>query len=198
MADAGVEAEALPKGARVCCGLASGGSAGGGRQRRSSASTLLFPSTRPDAPPRAPHDTRPLLSPLTYTPLTEFETARPLPLTEVRAILAARREKQEEEEGAAAPPPPLQAKALAYAERFDAIRSAVRAEEAASALAARGVLTPAESASLINLMPGTADEARALIPSLGAADDDRGTGVLLGEEVLQEILDELQTYKGLE
>jgi hypothetical protein len=73
----------------------------------------------------------------------------------------------------------------------------VRAEEAASALAARGVLTPAESASLINLMPGTADEARALIPSLGAADDNRGAGVL-GEEVLQEILDELQTYKGLE
>jgi len=109
----------------------------------------------------------------------------------VRAILAARRAKQEEEEGAAAPPPPLQAKALAYAERFDAVRSAVRADEAAAALGARGTLTAA--ASLINLMPGTADEAVSLVPSLGAADREG-----LGEEALQEVLDELQTYKGLE
>ena len=98
----------------------------------------------------------------------------------MRAILPARRAKQEEEEGAAAPPPPLQAKALAYAERFDAVRSAVRADEAAAALGARGTLTAAEAASLINLMPGTADEAVSLVPSLGAADREG-----LGEEALQ-------------
>jgi len=124
----------------------------------------------------------------------EFEAARPLALPEVRAILAARRTKQEEEEGAAAPPPPLQAKALAYAERFDAIRSAVRAHEAESALSARGLLSPAEVASLINLMPGTADEAVALIPTFGAPERSAD----LSEALLQEILDELQTYKGLE
>ena len=52
------------------------------------------------------------------------------------------------------PPPPLQAKALAYAERFDAIRSAVRAEEAASALAARGVgaATAETNAALLGAM----------------------------------------------
>lgn len=138
----------------------------------------------------------------TKTNPTEFETARPLALPEVRAILAARRAKQEEEEGAAAPPPPLQAKALAYAERFDAIRSAVRADEAAAALGARGVLTPAEAAALINLMPGTAEEARALIPSLGG-DGGGGVGGGVGERSLadaelQEILDELQTFKGLD
>lgn len=126
----------------------------------------------------------------------EFETARPLALPEVRGILAARRAKQEEEEGAAAPPPPLQAKALAYAERFDAIRSAVRADEAAAALGARGVLTPAEAAALINLMPGTAEEARALIPSLSGEGADGGRN--LGDPELQEILDELQTFKGLD
>lgn len=141
-------------------------------------------------PPHAHTHTHPLSPPHAHT---EFETARPLALPEVRAILAARRAKQEEEEGSAAPPPPLQAKALAYAERFDAVRSAVRADEAAAALGARGVLTPAEAASLINLMPGTADEAAALIPSLAAPDREG-----LGGDALQEILDELQTYKGLE
>jgi hypothetical protein len=103
-----------------------------------------------------------------------------------------------EEEGAAAPPPPLQAKALAYAERFDAIRSAVRADEAAAALAARGMLSPTEAASLINLMPGTAEEARALVPSLGGGAGGAGGGRALADADLQEILDELQTFKGLD
>jgi len=192
MADA-AEAEALPKGARDWRWR--------GRQRRLSRSQPLLSSLpRPRTPP-APTPTHTHAPPshslsalATHVITTEFEAARPLALPEVRAILAARREKQEEEEGAAAPPPPLQAKALAYAERFDAIRSAVRAHEAEAALVARGLLSPSEVASLINLMPGTADEAVALIPSLGAAD----RAADLPEAVLQEVLDELQTYKGLE
>ena len=183
MADA-AEAEALPKGeTRVKIGRAAAPAA-------AFLNLLLSLLARP-----RPHGARPPLTTTTLSlsplSLSEFEAARPLALPEVRAILAARRTKQEEDEGAAAPPPPLQAKAQAYAERIDAIRSAVRAHEAESALSARGLLSPAEVASLINLMPGTADEAVALIPTLGAPERD------LSEAVLQEVLDELQTYKGM-
>lgn len=111
-------------------------------------------------------------------------------LPEVRALLDARRREREAAEGGAAAAPPLVAKALAYAERFDAIRSSVRADQLLTGLQGRG-LTHVEIASLVDLAPATPDEARALVGTLAAPDR-------LTEGELQAVLDEIATYKALD
>lgn len=111
-------------------------------------------------------------------------------LPEVRALLDARRREREAAEGGAYVPPPLVAKALAYAERFDGVRSGVRADQLVASLEGRGGLTHAEVAALINLAPGTPDEAKALVGTLA---DDR-----LTDDDLQAVLDEIATYKSIE
>jgi DNA-directed RNA polymerase subunit F len=113
-------------------------------------------------------------------------------LPEVRALLDARRREREAAEGGAYVAPPLVAKALAYAERFDGVRSGVRADQLVASLEGRGGLTHAEVAALINLSPGTPDEARALVGTL--ADGGRD----LPDEELQAVLDEIATYKSIE
>ena len=151
----------------------------------------------------------------------EFEDARAMSLPEVRALLDARRQEREAADGAAgaggASLPPLVSRALAYAERFDAIRSGVRADQLHAALASRG-LSHVEVAALINLSPGTAEEARALVGTLaegegeagglslaagggGGGDDDLeggGGAPRFSDAELQAILDEIATWKSLD
>ena len=57
-------------------------------------------------------------------------------------------------------------------------------------LASRNLTLP-EVATLINLMPGTAEEARALV---GTLDDD----ARMPDDELQAVLDTLQAYKSLD
>lgn len=114
-------------------------------------------------------------------------------LPEVHALLDKRRREREAAEGGAYIPPPLVAKALAYAERFDGVRSEVRADQLTASLEGRGGLTHAEIAALINLAPGTPDEARALVGTLAAEGRDG-----LSDDDLQAVLDEIATYKSLE
>lgn len=146
-------------------------------------------------------------------------------LPEVRALLDARRQEREAADGAAgaggASLPPLVSKALMYAERFDAVRSGVKADQLHAALSSKG-LSHVEVAALINLSPGTAEEARALIGTLAeesGADGDGGDGggdegLLEGgsggglggggaaprfsDAELQAILDEIATWKSLD
>ena len=161
------------------------------------------PLQRPKPPPPATPNT------------TEFEDARAMSLPEVRALLDARRQEREAADGAAggaALLPPLVHKALAYAERFDAVRSGVKADQLHAALSSKG-LSHVEVAALINLSPGTAEEARALIGTLaesaddadgvGGGDDDDldgggGGAPRFSDADLQAILDEIATWKSLD
>ena len=134
-------------------------------------------------------------------------------LPEVRALLDARRQEREAADGAAgaggASLPPLVSKALSYAERFDAVRSGVKADQLHAALSSKG-LSHVEVAALINLSPGTAEEARALIGTLAEsaaaaeeggenADDDLDGGApRFSYADLQAILDEIATWKSLD
>lgn len=128
-------------------------------------------------------------------------------LPEVRALLDARRQEREAADGAAgaggASLPPLVSKALSYAERFDAVRSGVKADQLHAALSSKG-LSHVEVAALINLSPGTAEEARALIGTLAESADDDGVGddvegaPRFSDAELQAILDEIATWKSLE
>ena len=143
-------------------------------------------------------------------------------LPEVRALLDARRQEREAADGAAgaggASLPPLVAKALTYAERFDAVRSGVKADQLHAALSSKG-LSHVEVAALINLSPGTAEEARALIGTLAEegggggdevtedvggdravvpADLDDGGAQRFSDAALQAILDEIATWKSLD
>ena len=138
-------------------------------------------------------------------------------LPEVRALLDARRQEREAADGAAgaggASLPPLVAKALSYAERFDAVRSGVKADQLHAALSSKG-LSHVEVAALINLSPGTAEEARALIGTLAESglgggggggggglegdDEDFEGAPRFSDAHLQEILDEIATWKSLD
>jgi len=124
-------------------------------------------------------------------------------LPEVRALLDARRQEREAADGGAgaggASLPPLVSKALSYAERFDAVRSGVKADQLHAALSSKG-LSHVEVAALINLSPGTAEEARALIGTLAeSADlDDPDAPPRFDDAELQGILDEIATWKSLD
>ena len=138
-------------------------------------------------------------------------------LPEVRALLDARRQEREAADGAAgaggASLPPLVAKALTYAESFDSVRSGVKADQLHAALSSKG-LSHVEVAALINLSPGTAEEARALIGTLAESADGDGGGDVGDDDLdggggggaaprfsdadLQAILDEIATWKSLD
>lgn len=130
-------------------------------------------------------------------------------LPEVRALLDARRQEREAAidgaaaglgmSGASSSLPPLVSKALAYAERFDAVRSGVKADQLHAALSSKG-LSHMEVAALINLSPGTAEEARALVGTLAesADPDDPDAPPRFDDAELQGILDEIATWKSLD
>ncbi|XP_033097722.1 DNA-directed RNA polymerase II subunit RPB4-like [Anneissia japonica] len=117
----------------------------------------------------------------------EFEQAETLLISEVRMLLEHRKtqnENQEEEQELSE----VFMKTLQYTERFSRFKNRETIADVRS-LMKQKQLHKFEVASLANLCPDTADEARALVPSLEGRFDD---------EDLQEMMENIQTKRSFQ
>ncbi|EIE20674.1 polymeras-like protein II polypeptide D [Coccomyxa subellipsoidea C-169] len=119
-----------------------------------------------------------------------FDSAQALTNGEVSAILAkiVAAKKQEDP---AYQPNPLLAKTQEYVERFSGNKNEAVNQQIRMVLDA-GEMTGFELASVANLQPETAEEARILIPSLDATQGDEPR---FSDDTLQIVLDDVATYK---
>ncbi|XP_071945956.1 DNA-directed RNA polymerase II subunit RPB4-like [Antedon mediterranea] len=117
----------------------------------------------------------------------EFEQAETLLISEVRMLLEHRKtqnENQEDEQELSE----VFMKTLQYTERFSRFKNRETIADVRS-LMKQKQLHKFEVASLANLCPDTAEEARALVPSLESRFED---------EDMQEMLDNIQTKRSFQ
>lgn len=119
-----------------------------------------------------------------------FDDASALSNGEASAMLSKIVDKKKADDPAYQPNP-LLAKTLEYAERFSGNKTEAVNQQVRQVLEAGG-LTTFEVASVANLQPETAEEAKILIPTLEAEDDGMPR---FTDESLQELLDDVAKYK---
>jgi len=113
----------------------------------------------------------------------DFQKAQSLLFAEVAFLLD--REQNKRAEGNSTEPSEMFMKTLKYTQRFSHFNELETIREVRN-LTKRKQLSPEELASLANLFPHTAEEARTLIPSLSTN---------LEDHEIQEILNDMKSYE---